>query len=72
MPKLLSVEDAAQLLGGISSWTVRRWLTLGRLTRVKVGSRTMVLEQELVAMAQPETPDQAAARNSKRDRRGKK
>jgi len=66
MGKLHSIESAAEFLGGLSPWTIRAWLTQGRLTRVKVGSRTMVREAELIALAQPETPAQAAARNSSR------
>lgn len=68
MGKLHSVESAAEFLGGISPWTIRRWVSDGKLTRVKVGSRTMVHESELIAMAKPESPAQAAARNSKRER----
>ena len=68
MGTLHSVESAGAFLGGLSPWTIRRWLTAGRLTRIKVGSRTMVLEEELIAMAQPETPAQAAARNRERER----
>ena len=60
MGKLHSIESAAEFLGGLSPWTIRRWLTDGKLPRVKVGSRTMVLESDLIAMAQPETPAQAA------------
>jgi excisionase family DNA binding protein len=44
---LLSVDDAAKQLGGISSWTVRAWLSQGRLARVKVGRRTMIRLTEL-------------------------
>jgi hypothetical protein len=69
--KLHSVESAAVFLGGLSPWTIRRWLSDGKLTRVKVGSRTMVKEAELIAMAQPETPAQAAARNIRREREGR-
>ena len=46
MDKLCSVEEAAGLLGGISKWTIRAWLSQGRLKRTKVGSRTMVRESE--------------------------
>lgn len=45
--RLLSVEQAALALGGISKWTVYAWLSQGRLRRTKVGSRTMVRESEL-------------------------
>lgn len=67
MGRLHSVGSAAEFLGGMSPWTIRRWLSDGKLTRVKVGGRTMVLEAELIAIAQPETPAQAAARNAKRE-----
>jgi excisionase family DNA binding protein len=44
---LLSVEEAARRLGGISKWTLHSWLSQGRLQRTKVGSRTMIRESEL-------------------------
>jgi len=47
MDDLLSVEEVARRLGGISIWTVRAWLSQGRLMRTKVGGRTMVRESEL-------------------------
>ena len=45
--QLLSIPEAARRLGGVSVWTVRAWLTQGRLQRTKVGSRTMIRESEL-------------------------
>ena len=47
MEVLISVEEAARRLGGISKWTVHAWLSQGRLQRTKVGSRTMIRESEL-------------------------
>ena len=47
MDTLLSVEEAARRLGGISRWTVHAWLSQGRLQRTKVGGRTMIRESEL-------------------------
>ena len=47
MDVLLSVEDAAKMLGGISKWTVHAWLSQGKLQRTKVGGRTMIRESEL-------------------------
>ena len=44
---LVSVEEAAKRLGGISKWTVHAWLSQGRLQRTKVGGRTMIRESEL-------------------------
>lgn len=64
MEKLHSVKSAGEFLGGLSPWTIYAWLSQGKLTRVKVGSRTMVKEKELIAMARPESPAQAARRNT--------
>jgi excisionase family DNA binding protein len=47
---LHSLPAAARLLGGVSVSLIRKWLSQGRLTRVKVGSRTMVRESELWAL----------------------
>jgi excisionase family DNA binding protein len=49
---LLSIEEVARRLGGISKWTVNAWLSQGRLTRTKVGSRTMIRESELEKVIQ--------------------
>ena len=50
MSGLLSVEEAAKRLGGISKWTVHAWLSQGKMQRTKVGSRTMIRESELKRM----------------------
>jgi excisionase family DNA binding protein len=47
MDRLLSIEEAARELGGLSIWTVRAWLSQGRMKRTKVGGRTMIRESEL-------------------------
>jgi len=47
MEALLSVDEAARRLGGISKWTVHAWMAKGKLRRTKVGSRTMIRESEL-------------------------
>lgn len=47
MEPLLSVEDAARKLGGLSKYTIHAWLSSGKLRRTKVGSRTMIRESEL-------------------------
>ena len=52
MDVLVSVEEAAKLLGGLSKWTIYAWLSQGRLRRVKVGSRTMIRESELQKVIQ--------------------
>ncbi len=47
LENLLSVNEVAKRLGGISKWTVHAWLSQGRLKRTKVGGRTMIRESEL-------------------------
>jgi excisionase family DNA binding protein len=45
--KLHSVPSAAKYLGGLSTWTIYAWLSQGKLTRTKVGRRTMVKQSSL-------------------------
>lgn len=45
---LHDVKSAGKFLGGVSEHTVRTWLRDRRLTRVKVGRRTMVRESDLM------------------------
>lgn len=47
MEQLLSVEEAARKLGGLSKYTIHAWLSKGILVRTKVGRRTMIRESEL-------------------------
>jgi excisionase family DNA binding protein len=57
--KLYSVSQAAEKLGGISTWTLHSWLSKGRLKRTKIGGRTMVSEdaiREFIASCNRETP----------------
>lgn len=49
MDALISVEEAARRLGGLSKYTIHAWLSKGRLRRTKVGSRTMIKESDLTA-----------------------
>ena len=51
---LVSVEEAARLLGGLSKWTIYAWLSQGKLHRTKVGRRTMLRQSELVRVIQDE------------------
>lgn len=54
--RLHSVESAAQFLGGVSVSTIRNWLSLGRLTRVKIGRLVRIRESELLQMIGPARP----------------
>ncbi len=44
---LLSIDESAKYLGGISPWTIRSYLSSGRLKRTKVGRRTMIRTSQL-------------------------
>lgn len=52
MERLLTVDEAARALGGISKYTVHAWLSSGKLQRTKVGSRTMIREADLQAVVE--------------------
>jgi excisionase family DNA binding protein len=64
MDTLLSVEEAARRLGGISKWTVYAWLSQGRMVRTKVGGRTMIRESELTKVIEDGSKSPAPQRNS--------
>jgi excisionase family DNA binding protein len=61
--ELLSVEEAAQRLGGVSRWSIYAWLSQGRIRKTKVGSRVMIDESDLQAFVAgcnpPAAKDQA-------------
>jgi excisionase family DNA binding protein len=57
---LLSVEEAAKRLGGLSRWTVHAWLSQGKLRRTKVGGRTMIRESELARVIHEEDAPKSA------------
>jgi excisionase family DNA binding protein len=64
MENLLSVEQAAERLGGVSRWSVYAWLSKGRFRKTKVGSRVMIAEVDLQAFilsCNPETTASTAA-----------
>jgi excisionase family DNA binding protein len=52
MDTLLSVEEVARRLGGLSKYTIHAWLSSGKLRRTKIGSRTMIRESELAKVIQ--------------------
>jgi excisionase family DNA binding protein len=61
---LLSVEQVAERLGGISRWTLYAWMSKGKLRKTKVGSRVMVAEhdlQEFLAKCNPHTRSESAS-----------
>ena len=68
MDELLSIEEAARRLGGVSTHTIVAWLPKGRLRRTKVGARTMIRESDLrtfiaACNAQTHAPNKAGNSN---------
>jgi excisionase family DNA binding protein len=47
MPILYSIQDAAEALGGISHWTLRKHVSAGRLRVVRIGRRVFLDADEL-------------------------
>ena len=64
----MSVPEAAAFCR-VSVWTVRAWLSAGRLPRQKAGGRTLIARADVQALVRRETPQEAAARNVARERR---
>jgi excisionase family DNA binding protein len=44
--RLVSIKDAAEILA-ISPWTVRAWVTQGRISSAKLGARRLIPESEI-------------------------
>lgn len=44
--RLVSIKDAAAILA-ISPWTVRAWVTQGKITSAKLGARRLIPESEI-------------------------
>ena len=63
MERLLTVDEAARALGGISKYTIHAWLSSGKLHRTKVGSRTMIRESDLQAVIEVGGKSERVKRN---------
>jgi excisionase family DNA binding protein len=44
--RLVSIKDAAAILA-ISPWTVRAWVTQGKISSAKLGARRLIPESEI-------------------------
>lgn len=57
--EFVSVEEAARLTG-FSHWSIRRWLGASppKLTRYKIGSRTVINRAELLELVKPKKEGQ--------------
>jgi hypothetical protein len=45
---LYNMEDAGKVLGGISSWTLRKHLKRGTVSAVRIGRRLFINRQEIL------------------------
>lgn len=43
---LISIDKAADILG-LSPWTIRAWITQGKITSAKLGARRLIPQSEL-------------------------
>jgi len=62
----MDVHEAADYLR-VSHWTVRYWLSTGKLQRHKAGKTTLIRRTDAARFVHPETRTEAAARNRKRE-----
>ncbi len=46
---VVDVKEAAQMLS-LSPWTIRRYITDGRIKAIRIGRRVLVEPQELVSL----------------------
>ena len=44
--RLVSIKDAAEILA-ISPWTIRAWVTQGKISSAKLGARRLIPESEI-------------------------
>jgi excisionase family DNA binding protein len=50
LDRLISLEITAELLS-VSIWTIRKWVSIGRIKSVKIGSRRLVPKSEVQRVA---------------------
>jgi excisionase family DNA binding protein len=48
--RLISLQQASDYCGGVSTWTLRRWCTQRKLDSVKLGGRLLIPEAALAAL----------------------
>jgi excisionase family DNA binding protein len=65
LEELFSVRETARKLGGVSLWTVRAWISQGRLEKTKVGSRTMITARAIGDFLN-DCADREARRNARK------
>jgi hypothetical protein len=60
--QLFSVEDAAQILGGISPWTLRKHMDIGNVKVTRIGRRVFLDAEEVERIRREGLPSLARSR----------
>jgi hypothetical protein len=60
MAALFSLADAAQQLGGISIWTLRKHVFQGNVSVVRIGRRVLMTSEELQRIKREGLPSLSA------------
>ena len=57
--RLFSVEEAGQVLGGISPWTLRKHIAVGNVKVTRIGRRVLLTAEEIERIRQEGLPSLA-------------
>ena len=57
--RLYSLEDASSQLGGISVWSLRKWIAQGALQPVRLGRRVFLASEEITRIQSEGLPSLA-------------
>ena len=60
--RLFSIDEAGRLLGGISSWTLRKHITVGNVKVTRIGRRVLLDAEEVERIRREGLPSLARSR----------
>lgn len=63
--RLFSVEEAGRVLGGISSWSLRKHIAVGNVKVTRIGRRVLITAEEIERIAREGLPSLARGRAEK-------
>ena len=69
-PDAIKAKPAAKLIG-VSAWTIRRWVMIGRLAGFRVGSQLFVSTEDVLAQVERVEPLKGPALETKAEKRAK-
>jgi excisionase family DNA binding protein len=61
--RLHCLRETAQLLGGISVWTLRKSIAAGRIKPVRIGRRILIASEEIERIRREGLPSLGTARD---------